>query len=477
MDVNQKYPKAKKATFLILSLYVIITLMSTTLSWVWAGEMQKTSLLNPQYLDETAKFWHSIHTNVSASNQNFVIMHLGDSHVQTPHFGGAIKSVLSSALPPSASGLLFPYSLCKSYGPPQLIADTAGTWTCSTLLTSSPSRGIGPQGYVLYSQESGSKIQLKFNSLPGIKLSHPLFVRIFHGEGHQVNLATCSLHVYTQKTTARGSQKLKRASAVYIRRVESDQKSNLDPVHLKNNSSNFQNANYNKMQTEFYLSELSTSPASSSKGQLSSAIQSKNNDTGNASEHEILSCMLQSLQSNFVFKGVETFNSKISAGLVYHKMGLVGAKMPNLLMDSLELRKQISLLRSHLIILSYGTNESYAPVFNLEKYVTEWEKLLYLLQQIAPQAGIILTFPPYTQANGKKAAWDKEVRLALNQILQRYQVVGYDLGRAMGGEEAFINWYRAGLVKKDGLHFEALGYKLQGESFGDALLKVLSKYK
>ncbi len=53
-------------------------------------------------------------------DSNFVVAHFGDSHIQGDGFSGVIRNNFQQAFGSAGEGILFPYSVCKSYGPKNL---------------------------------------------------------------------------------------------------------------------------------------------------------------------------------------------------------------------------------------------------------------------------------------------------------------------------------------------------------------------
>ena len=68
------------------------------------------------------------------SSSKFVVAHFGDSHIQGDYFSGAIRNNLQAEFGNDGEGILFPYSLCKSFGPKSLTSTSTGSWTWATLL-------------------------------------------------------------------------------------------------------------------------------------------------------------------------------------------------------------------------------------------------------------------------------------------------------------------------------------------------------
>ena len=68
------------------------------------------------------------------NNAVFTIMHFGDSHIQGDHFSGEIRKSLHSTFGNAGQGILFPYSLSKSYGPRGIKISPLGSWTGTNIM-------------------------------------------------------------------------------------------------------------------------------------------------------------------------------------------------------------------------------------------------------------------------------------------------------------------------------------------------------
>lgn len=95
------------------------------------------------------------------SKEQFTILHFGDSHIQGDFFSGEIRSQLQSTFGIAGQGILFPYSLCKSYGPKGVKVTSKGQWTGTNILKNVEKNNIGVAGYTISS--SNDEAVLKFD--------------------------------------------------------------------------------------------------------------------------------------------------------------------------------------------------------------------------------------------------------------------------------------------------------------------------
>lgn len=113
------------------------------------------------------------------SDKKFVVVHFGDSHIQGDNFSGAIRRNLQASFGDGGGGVLFPYSLCKSFGPKSLISSSTGTWTWATVLKNPDKVNVGVTGYTLISQDSNAT--LSFTILSDNPISNGGDIAIWYG--------------------------------------------------------------------------------------------------------------------------------------------------------------------------------------------------------------------------------------------------------------------------------------------------------
>ena len=92
----------------------------------------------------------------------FRIVHFGDSHIQGDRITGTIREVFQKTGGNGGSGIIFPYSLCGSYGPNGVKSQVNGKFTYSTQLKNPTSLPLGIMGYSL-SLERGAQLSFSFD--------------------------------------------------------------------------------------------------------------------------------------------------------------------------------------------------------------------------------------------------------------------------------------------------------------------------
>lgn len=173
--------------------------------------------------------------------------------------------------------------------------------------------------------------------------------------------------------------------------------------------------------------------------------------------------------------GFELFGISIETedpGIVYHSTGVNGADCQAFLRCNLMV-EHIRILDPTLVIISIGTNDAYARVFDKEAFKKNYASLFAKIRKGAPNCSIILTTPgdnyryrKYYNYNNVKA------REAIFELAKEENLSVWDFFTVMGGPNSIFDWYKNGLATKDKLHFTQKGYRLSGKMFYEAILKA-----
>ena len=158
-------------------------------------------------------------------------------------------------------------------------------------------------------------------------------------------------------------------------------------------------------------------------------------------------------------------------GLVYHAIGVNGAKISSYLESELY-SQHLSVIEPDLIIFSIGTNDANTKYFDSEKYRLEYARLIELSKMASPGTAILVTVP--NDCYYYKRYVNKNTPIMRNEILKMSKTYNYgvwDFYSVMGGLNSSQTWYNYGLMRYDRIHFNRKGYKLKGNLLLSAILK------
>lgn len=123
------------------------------------------------------KFFLKLEHILSKSNKSSItIVHFGDSHVQGDLFSGEVRKLVQFEFGHAGQGIIFPYSLSKSYGPKGVIASTKGVWTGTNILKNQEKDNLGITGYTLRTMDANSQLNIEITDKFSGKLSNRISI-------------------------------------------------------------------------------------------------------------------------------------------------------------------------------------------------------------------------------------------------------------------------------------------------------------
>lgn len=108
-------------------------------------------------------------------NSLYRIIHFGDSHIQADKLTSEIRKQFQKEGQNGGSGIVFPYSLCGSFGPAGVQSKIQGKYSYATQLKNSSALPIGLMGYTI-ALPNESKIIMQFDDKFQGKLSKSLTI-------------------------------------------------------------------------------------------------------------------------------------------------------------------------------------------------------------------------------------------------------------------------------------------------------------
>lgn len=402
------------------------------------------------------------------------IVHVGDSHIQADFLTDAIRKYLQKQFGDGGYGFTFPYSLMRTNGPDYVRYTSSAPWK-SRLNVSPVSRvvNIGLSGIGLYTNDTNFTVQLNVNkeySFNSVKVLYST-----KEPQYQISLTRNPVTTFVEEDVADNNQivhRIKRGESLSI--IAARYKTTVQALKIENNlkSDNIQagrtlnipmsaevkhtqkkvmrrSADYVDLQSyPYYSSYISTDPLNHI------SIFSR----GSSTIHDI---------NGFVLE-----NDK--PGLVYHAIGVNGAKMSDFNKYPLFF-KQLNILKPDLVVLSFGTNESYQKL-SADQYLLQMNEMVAKIKKENPNAVVLVITPPPSLLR----------RRASNTLVGDYSVALtnlehlpiWNLYEHMDGEAGIVgNGKYVNLIARDKIHYTFNGYKVQGEKFAEDFLKAYNKYK
>ncbi|PCJ63166.1 MAG: hypothetical protein COA58_16365 [Bacteroidetes bacterium] len=159
-------------------------------------------------------------------------------------------------------------------------------------------------------------------------------------------------------------------------------------------------------------------------------------------------------------------------GVLYHAMGVNGSSTTQYLKSN-GFEKQIRELSADLVIISFGTNDSYVPTgnFSAQRVKERYRTLITRLRTENPSISILLTTPPDHYYKRKYSSKNVPKLVdALYELAAEEGVAIWDFYHVMGGENSILTWKSEGNARGDLVHFTQEGYIKQGNLLYEALM-------
>lgn len=188
-----------------------------------------------------------------------------------------------------------------------------------------------------------------------------------------------------------------------------------------------------------------------------------------------LSAMNKSPHGDHSFYGA-VLEKADNAGVLYHTIGVNGARMDQYLGSDLFLQ-QLKELHADLVIVSLGTNEAQNPGVAESALAAICDSFLARLHKACPGAVVMFTTPAGSYYRKKKpnAALETVAR-AYSNISADRGLPDWDLFKICGGKAGIPAWKKYGLLGNDLVHYTTEGYQLQGQLLLDAFAHAYNGY-
>jgi len=148
----------------ILSILCLISSISATsqttknADYPWLNEdFNVVQFYHRNDLLSAVNAWHN------AKNKTFVVLHLGDSHLQNENLTNKIRTLMQNELGDGGIGLIQPFSIVNTYDARFYRSAHTGSWSCAKSLQNSPKLPLGVRGMTARTEDSSATFKIKFN--------------------------------------------------------------------------------------------------------------------------------------------------------------------------------------------------------------------------------------------------------------------------------------------------------------------------
>ncbi len=390
------------------------------------------------------------------------IVQIGDSHLQSGFTPDEVRSGLQDFFGDSGRGLVFPYRTVGANEPNDVLLTTQG-WAKgnSSTKTYTVRKGDTKSGIARRFGKSTKSLNRLNPGLASKKTIKPGQVLIISNSTQKIPPGLCGYSLRTSsnlnsitvitKTIANASQQFNMLSLLMD---STDRKISIE-VSDKNN----------KLLVKSVIDPLSNAM----------------NSVPLAWSDSVNSVQIKVNSLNGANPGVTLYGITLernAPGIMYHSIGISGAGFVRY-NQNLRFFKQLTVLKPDLVIVSLGTNDAMGT-FRLTSCEQDALEFLSNIQEVLPNADILLTTPPNTYKVSRKG---KVEVYAIPQICDMMKDVSNFNGFAwwnfyeiMGGQGSMKKWVSNGLAQYDHKHFSANGYREQGYLLRDSILQGYASY-
>jgi LysM repeat protein len=422
----------------------------------------RAALLNP-FFEKLAKLEGDKKGKVN-------VVHIGDSHIQADYFTDAVRVRLQQRFGDGGRGFVFPYSRNAPTVKPYRFATNADWRICRNNQPSrcEPGTAFGLSGYGFGTRAEPFALSVEateerynFNTLKVVSPSVTSY-----------RLATVDAGKEPIRYSARDSIALHRVKNgetldsiarnynVFISAIKKENK-------LK--SDNVQVGRYLRIPITLNESGLDTSMFRPVKCNRQEPFLLSYRQDAPASAMYVLSDRKQGF---YCINGLVVEND--APGVIYHNIGTVGAMADHFNATPLFFR-QLRVLNPDLVVVSFGTNESYSE-FSSDVFRGAMEELIDYIKMYCRGVPVLVTTPPMSLLRHKR--WNTYIADYSEAMLRKVDVAVWDLYDFTNGLLGVDgNNFAALKINHDNIHYTAEGYSNQGTAFADALLDGYNAYK
>lgn len=409
------------------------------------------------------------------------IVHIGDSHVQADFFTNTIREALQSRFGNGGFGFTFPYSLIKTNGPRVVKYACNTNWQRQMNVSPIADVGVGLSGIALYTPTDDFVLQLyttegyEFNK---VKVIYPTKEPQYRMSITAEPLQATASGGYTAGAIGLRTHKIKNGESlstiakkygVTITQIKKANNLKSDKIRAKQNL---------KIPVKGQSTSISSTKATKSNIEKDSIdyvrLETKPYCSSYSSDTLMDRITILPAQKSpmYNFNGFVIENNR--AGVIYHAIGVNGAKMSDYNKYPLFF-EQLPILEPDLIILSFGTNESFGKMSDSE-YLFQLNEFEDNIRKLNKNAVILVMTPPPSMFRRQRA----------NTYITNYSIAlmglsntpVWDLYTRMGGASGIATKGQyACMIARDKVHYTIDGYKAQGELFVSDFIDAYTNYK
>ncbi len=163
---------------------------------------------------------------------------------------------------------------------------------------------------------------------------------------------------------------------------------------------------------------------------------------------------------------------KDAPGVVYHNIGTIGSMADHFNATPLFF-EQLPILRPDLVVVSFGTNESFGEL-SADEFMGSMELILDNVKMYCRGVPVLVTTPPASLLRNKRP--NSYVAEYSEAMLRKTDVAVWDLYKFTGGLAVAEETSQPHKISGDNIHYTVEGYVDQGTALAAALLEEYNRY-
>ena len=423
----------------------------------------KNEILFPEGDASFTPLFEKLDTLVFQGKGKVRILHVGGSHIQADVISGRIRENFITKYPSSDAGrgFVFPYSVAKTNTPSTYSAKYKGVWDMSKNVQREISKPLGLLGIAASTRDPRAEFTIALNAY---NQNTPIWfynkVRLFgYADSNDVFPA-----LVVDSALIFGVHDSLSQSFVF----ELPKRTDTLQVVLHWKDSLLQDS------LKMFIQDSIRQDSLSSDSLLAADLNAIAKDT--ISKDTLKRDSSESKKyPYFTLSGILLEND--NSGISYTSVGINGAKVPNYFERNCPLLEQeLSFFKPDLVIFGIGINDANVEIFNPETFIANYDTLITRIKKINPEVAIIFTTNNDSYRKQKrrylKHPNGELAKDAFFKLAEKYKAGIFDMFSLMGGLGSMSHWEKAGLAKKDKVHFTHAGYVFLGDMFYEAFLKA-----
>jgi len=388
------------------------------------------------------------------------IVHVGDSHIQADIFTNVIREPLQQQFGDGGHGFIFPYTLNKTINGPYTFFSNAVWQTCKNSLPTRCSTGteLGLSGYGFSTKTEQFVLSVEANddkyNFNTIKIASPATssyrLAIVDGDKKPI--------IYKEKTN------------VNIHNVKKGE--TIDIIAKNYNVSAAAIKKENKMKSNYIRRKNLRIPITITESSIDTSMF-RQLEYPYHQDKPISAIYLLPTQKQAIYNLNGLIVEKDVPGLIYHAIGTIGSTASNFNANPLFF-EQFPLLSPDLVIISFGTNESFNNL-SAENFIASLEQFINNIRRFCPNVPVLVTTPQLSYFPRKK--FNTYILEYSNALLQKDNIAIWDLysylKHLIGPDENLA----AIKIANDKVHYTLEGYVNQGNAFVSDFLNEYEHYK